>query len=73
MARRRQAARELNLAQHLRPGDHRGPWWSPAELRLLGKLPDDEVAERTGRSPNAVRIKRERLGIPNPEGRERPG
>jgi hypothetical protein len=32
-------------------------------LRLLGKMPDAELAEKIGRSPNAVRIRRERLGI----------
>jgi hypothetical protein len=35
---------------------------------MLGKLPDAEVAARTGRSANAVRQKREKLGIPNPSG-----
>jgi hypothetical protein len=29
----------------------------------LGKLPDGEVAARTGRSVNAVRVKRTKLGI----------
>jgi hypothetical protein len=33
-------------------------------LRLLGTLPDEEVARRTGRTTNAVRQKRELLGIP---------
>jgi hypothetical protein len=28
-------------------------------------VPDDEVARRTGRTLNAVRLKREALGIPN--------
>jgi hypothetical protein len=37
-------------------------------LRLLGKMPDAEVAARTGRSENAVRVKRTKLGIPNPSG-----
>jgi hypothetical protein len=62
--RRRRTARELNLARHLRHGYNLGPWWSPAELKLLGRLPDEEVAARTGRTPNAVRVKRTRLGIP---------
>ena len=33
---------------------------------MLGELPDAVVAERTGRPVNAVRIKRQRLDIPNP-------
>jgi hypothetical protein len=37
-------------------------------LRLLGTLPDAEVAKRTGRSANGVRVKRCKLGIPNPSG-----
>jgi hypothetical protein len=67
---RRHNAREKNLAQYLRPGYH-GPWWSRAEMALLGKLPDDEVARRTGRTWSAVRQKREELGIPSPQYRRR--
>src|SRR5262249_11490592 len=59
----RRTARELNLGQYLTPGYH-GPWWTRNELRLLGKMPDAGVAEKIGRTPNAVRIKRERLGTP---------
>jgi len=60
---RRRTARELNLARHLRPGYH-GPLWTPAQLRLLGTAPDDVVAARVGRTANAVRVMRTRLGIP---------
>jgi hypothetical protein len=64
-------ARELNLAQYLRPGYH-GPWWSARELALLGQLPDAEVAKRTGRTRNAVTVKRNRLRIPTArDGRRR--
>jgi hypothetical protein len=59
-------AREKNLVQYIIPGYH-GPWWPRDELALLGALPDDEVARRTGRSCNAVRVKRDRLGIPKPD------
>jgi outer membrane lipoprotein-sorting protein len=65
-ARRRRTAERLNLGQYLDPAH--GAGWSDAELRLLGTAPDDEVARRIGRPVNAVRIKRARLGIPNPEG-----
>ena len=54
----------LNLARHLRLGYH-GSWWTDKERRLLGKLPDTEVARRIGRIPTAVRIKREALAIAN--------
>jgi hypothetical protein len=67
--RRRQTARELNLGKYLRPGYNLGPWWSPAEVKLLGRLPDDEVAAKVGRTPDAVRCKRGKLGIPNPRDR----
>jgi hypothetical protein len=53
---RRRLWRESNIA----------PRWPAADLALLGGLPDDEVARRTGRSWNAVRQKREALGVPNP-------
>src|SRR5262245_10493912 len=62
----RQRAVELNLARHLRP-DH-GQGWTKEELRLLGTAPDAEVAGRIGRTTNAVRIRRTRLGIPDPGG-----
>jgi transposase-like protein len=71
--RRRRTAIEKNLAQHIRPGYNLGPWWSRREVALLGKLPDEEVATKVGRTPNAVRIKREKLGIPNPRVRRRRG
>jgi hypothetical protein len=59
---RRQTAVRLNLGQHLRPGYH-GPRWTAEDLDLLGVLPDDEVAMRTNRSENAVRLARRRRGI----------
>jgi hypothetical protein len=68
--RRRRTALEQDLGRYLVPGYH-GPWWSRQELALLGKLPDDEVARRTGRTWNAVWLKRGELGIPNPQHRRR--
>jgi len=38
--------------------------WKPEQLALLGTMPDEAVATRFGRTPNAVRIRRTRLGIP---------
>jgi hypothetical protein len=65
---RRDRSKRLDLARHLRPGYH-GLWWTEKEKRMLGTLRDNEVAARTGRTPNAVRIKREALGLLNPESR----
>jgi hypothetical protein len=66
----RRMVRELNLAQYLTPGYH-GPRWTAEQEALLGVLPDDEVARRTGRTPNGVRLKRQKRGIANPCDRRR--
>jgi hypothetical protein len=63
--RRRQTARALDLGRYLHKG-YPGRVWTTKERALLGKLPDDEVARRTGRTRNAVRQRREERGIPNP-------
>src|SRR5262249_13996919 len=55
---RRRTTRELDLGRYLQKG-YDGPWWTKDEVALLGRLPDEEVARRTGRSVNAVRQKRE--------------
>jgi hypothetical protein len=66
--RRRQTARQLGL----RPT---GRWkmreWTKEQLRLLGKLPDAELAERFGRTVNAVRVQRTKRGIAKTEDRRR--
>jgi len=71
--RRRRTAVELDLGRFLRPGCNYRPWWTGHEVALLGKLPDEEVAARIGRTPNAVRVKRKKLGVPNPQDRRRRG
>jgi hypothetical protein len=63
---RSRRALRLNLGQYLHKGYH-GPWWTAKERALLGKLPDDEVAARVGRTREAVRSRRRDLGIPNPQ------
>ena len=68
--RRRNAIRN-NQAQYFQAAEH-DSWWTAEELALLGTAPDAEVAERTGRTVNAVRVKRERLRLTKPEV-ERPG
>src|SRR5262249_10639677 len=66
--RRRQTARQLGL----RPtGRWKGREWTREQLRLLGKIPDAELAERFGRTEHAVRLRRTRLGIAKTEDRRR--
>jgi hypothetical protein len=60
--RRRAATRKRNGVRPPRP---REDGWEPEHLALLGRRPDEEIAALTGRSHNAVRIRRERLRIPN--------
>jgi hypothetical protein len=67
--RSRQAIR-LNLKRFLHLGYH-GPRWTRAQPRLLGKEPDDVVAAKIGRSVNAVRVMRTRLGVPTALDRRR--
>ena len=63
----RERMRDAALADGRQPS---GRWdedgWTPEQLALLGTLPDEQVAERTDRTENAVRIMRERLDIANP-------
>jgi hypothetical protein len=60
--RRRRTARELGLRPN--PSHVNGRPWTQEELALLGKLPDDEVARRTGRTWGAVTQRRNVLKIP---------
>jgi hypothetical protein len=50
--------------RNLRQAD-REDLWTADQLSLLGNMPDAQVARRTGRTVSAVRIKRQKLGIPN--------
>jgi hypothetical protein len=45
--------------------------WTRAQLRLLGKEPDDVVAAKVGRSAEAVLGKPTKLGIPTARDRRR--
>jgi hypothetical protein len=64
---RRRNAIENDLGRYLITGYH-GPLWTTEEIASLGTAPDGDVARRIGRTANAVRIMRERLGIPRPVG-----
>jgi hypothetical protein len=60
--RRHQTAQEMDLGQYLQGGaGHNGTRpWTADELALLDTLPDEEVAARLDRTPNAVRLRRQR-------------
>ena len=66
--RRRRTAREGGFVP-LRPDR---PPWMPEHLALLGVLPDDEVAARTGRTECAVRTQRQVRHIPTARPRRHP-
>jgi hypothetical protein len=63
--RRRRTAIELDLGRNLRAENH-PHHWAEDEVALLGVRPDGEVARLTGRNTDAVRQKREKLGLANP-------
>ena len=68
---RSERAKRLNLAQYLVPYQVKRVW-KQEQTRLLGTLPDAEVARMLGLSVHAVRLKRTRLGIPTArDGRRR--
>jgi hypothetical protein len=61
---RREQAIRLNLIQFLKGTKREDrPYWTAKELLLLGTGTDEAIAQRLGRTANAVRIKRHRLGI----------
>jgi hypothetical protein len=49
--------------------EHEVPW-SDEQVALVGVLPDEEIAAKTGRTLNSVKLKRHQLGRPIP-GRHR--
>jgi hypothetical protein len=55
--------RSLEIPQYRDPKGSRAAW-TAAEIELLGKLPDDEVARVIQRSISAVLERRELLHIP---------
>jgi hypothetical protein len=73
LGRRLSAERRRKIGTTIKARGVRPPWlapaWKKAEDRLLGKLPDAEVARRTGRSIVAVRGRRQALRIPSRSGK----
>ena len=65
-------AKRLNLARFLPQGGVL-PCWTKEQTALLGKLPDEEVARRIGRTASAVRVRRSKLGILTARDRRRKG
>lgn len=63
----REKMSEAHRARGTRP-PKAGPAWKAKEERLLGKLPDREVARRIGRSLSAVQHRRGKLGIERAKG-----
>jgi len=67
--RRRRTAKELGLRPN--PPHIGGRPWTVKELRLLGTVPDGDLAARSGRPERAVWVMRTRRGIPTAEDRRR--
>jgi hypothetical protein len=62
---KRRIAIDKDLQRHLR-AVLREETWTEEEIALSGQLPDAEVARKIGRTAEAVRLKRGKLGLPNP-------
>jgi len=60
----RQSHRLLNLRRRHRSGISHRERWTDYELRLLGRILDEELAKLLRRGVSAVAGKRESLGIP---------
>jgi hypothetical protein len=52
-------------------GRWKGQEWTQEQLRLLGTMPDAKVAKKIGRTVNAVRVRRTKLGIAKSEDKRR--
>jgi hypothetical protein len=72
MVRRRMATKRTRGTQYI-PQRWAETGWTAEQLALLGTLPDEQVAKRIGRTPEAVRVKRGKLRIPSARDRGRKG
>jgi len=70
---KRESAIRLNLIQFAKQSPIQGGHaaWTKQELVLLGTISDAEIAAKIGRTENAVRVKRTKLGIPSAVDRRR--
>jgi len=59
----RRRAKRLGLGRFLKPRPNGRPW-TKLELKILATKPDEEIAERIGRTLEAVRNRRMRVGRP---------
>lgn len=69
-AARRERARRVGLRLPNRPD---AALWTAGQEALLGTLPDADLAAAIGRTPEAVRLRRARAGIPTHTDRRRKG
>jgi hypothetical protein len=60
---KRQTAKRLDLGRTIWHG-YQGPRWTAAEMKLLGKLSDADVAARIRRTVEAVRQQSNLAGLP---------
>jgi hypothetical protein len=61
--------RQIARAQGRRPpGRWDGKGWTADQFALLGTIPDEDLARKTGRTTEAVRHRRTELGIPKSTG-----
>jgi hypothetical protein len=58
------------MRAYFTPGYH-GPRWTPEQLALLGTADNATIAAQIGRTVDAVRLMRTRLGIAKPIDRRR--
>jgi hypothetical protein len=65
------AERAKRLGLRPNPPHLGGRPWTPKELKLLGTAEDEVIATRIGRTGEAVRCRRMRLGIPTARDRRR--
>jgi hypothetical protein len=68
---RRQQTIASGCNTNIKPGYNLGPLWSAEELALLGTMPDEDLAKQLGRTKEAVRVQRTRLGIATARDRRR--
>ena len=67
VARSESAMWSMRRKQHIRRL-FRANSWTQVEEALLGTIPDEELARRHRKTASAVRLKRQKLGLPNPSG-----